>query len=467
VIAPDSKEKVIKTPRRLHFFDGALLRDLQLNKDAGVAVDDTGNILQWGTGYAADIKVPETTLRGKNIQRVVLTKDKIITLSEDKTIYSLPISKQYQQEGSKPSESSWIPGLSSTSDISYRILKPDLGYLEKVTSIAAGCDHLLVLTSAGRVFSSAAAFHYPDRGQMGIPGLTYTTRPTGKPYDTLQEITSLQPYKITQIAAGDYHSVVLSSAGQIFTFGDNIHGQLGFEYNPDTNTIDVPTPLSLSHLYPTPPNVTTIAAGGSNTYFTVDTPTGTHDVLSCGTGIYGNLGNGRWTHVQGPPSRIKALSGLQEFNESTQRTEPIRLHSLSIGGTHVAAVMGNSTSTSSAGSYGSDVLWWGNNEFYQLGTGKRNNSNVPVYIQPLDGVPAELVGIRGEGFTGSSSRVDPSRASGIIGGVGNEENGRAVTGHDQVHRFQLTPEGNVNGKGKAVQTVVCGRGNTAVFMKKL
>jgi hypothetical protein len=35
VIAPDSKEKVIKTPRRLKFFDGQLLRDLQLSQDVG------------------------------------------------------------------------------------------------------------------------------------------------------------------------------------------------------------------------------------------------------------------------------------------------------------------------------------------------------------------------------------------------------------------------------------------------
>ncbi|KAF8250271.1 RCC1/BLIP-II [Wilcoxina mikolae CBS 423.85] len=466
VIAPDSKEKVIKTPRRLHFFDGTLLRDLQLSHNAGVAVNDKGDILQWGTGYSAGIKVPETTLKGKNIERVVLTKDKIIALSKDKTIYSLPISKQYQQEGFKPTESSWIPGLSSTSEISYRILKPDLSYLEKVTDIAAGRDHLLVLTSRGRVFSSASAFQYPDRGQMGIPGLTYNTRPAGKPYDILQEITALKDHKISQIAAGDYHSVVLSTQGKIFTFGDNVHGQLGFEYNPDTNIIDVPTPLSLSHLYPTTPAaVTSVAAGGSNTYFTVDSSSGTHDVLSCGTGIHGNLGNGRWTHVQGPPSRIKALSGLQEFNEATQKMQPIHLHTLSVGGTHVAAVMGNNTSTSTSGSYGTDVLWWGNNEFYQLGTGKRNNSNVPVYIQPLDGAPAELAD--GTGITGSSSRVEPGRVSGIIGGVGNEDSGRAVTGNDQVHRFQLTPEGNVKGKGKAVQTVICGRGNTAVFMRKL
>lgn len=35
VVAPSSSEKVIKTARRLPFFDGVLLRDLQLGRDVG------------------------------------------------------------------------------------------------------------------------------------------------------------------------------------------------------------------------------------------------------------------------------------------------------------------------------------------------------------------------------------------------------------------------------------------------
>lgn len=35
VIGPDSKEKNIKTPRRLIFFDDVLLRDLQLSQSVG------------------------------------------------------------------------------------------------------------------------------------------------------------------------------------------------------------------------------------------------------------------------------------------------------------------------------------------------------------------------------------------------------------------------------------------------
>ncbi|KAA8913916.1 mitochondrial protein-like protein Fmp25 [Sphaerosporella brunnea] len=472
VIAPDSKEKVIKTPRRLKFFDGQLLRDLQLSQDVGVAVNDKGDVLMWGNGYAPETKQPEPTLTGKNIEKVIISKDKIVALSKDKQVYTFPISKSYQQEGLKPTETSWIPGRSSTSDISYRIIKPELGYLERIKDIAAGREHALLLTSDGRVFSSAVAFTYPTRGQLGIPELTWTTRPTDKPVDTPHEITELKGKKVDQIAAGDYHSVVLTKDGEVYTFGDNVHGQLGFEYTPDTNFYGKPKLLLLTPLYPaSTAKVTNINAGGMNTYFEVDktdneSGRSSSEVLSCGTGIHGNLGNGRWTHMQGTPTKIKALSNMQEFDEATNKVQPIRLRDLSAGATHCAATMSTSTSSNE---YGSDVLFWGNNEFYQLGTGKRNNSASPIYIQPLDGVPTEFAPKTEDAFTGSSNRADVGRASGLISSLGNQdETGNArVTIGDQVHRFQVANEGKVNGKGRAEQTVVCGRGNTAVYMKKV
>lgn len=424
--------------------------------------------MQWGNGYSDGTRIPETTFKGKNIERVVLSKDKVIALSKDKTIYSFPIAKEHQLSGKKPSESSWIPGLSSTSDISYRILKPELGYFETVKDIAAGREHLLVLTSNGRVFSSAAAFFYPSRGQMGIPGLRWETRPAGKPVDTLQEIVSLSSHKISQIAAGDYHSAVLSSTGEVFTFGDNMHGQLGFEFNPETSIYDVPTLLTLTPLYPTKSTatkITSITAGGMNTYLQVDVTDPNNcvssEVLSCGIGIFGNLGNGHWTHTQGTPTKIKALSNLHEFNEATQATQPIRLGALHAGANHAAAIM----STSTTSDFGADVLVWGNNEFYQLGTGKRNNASVPVYIQPLDGVPAAMLA-GAKSFTGGSSRGEIERPSGINGSVGDAENARAVSGN-QVNRFQVASQGKTRGGKKVAQTVVCGRGNSAVFVKAL
>lgn len=60
------------------------------------------------------------------------------------------------------------------------------------------------------------------------------------------------------------------------------------------------------------------------------------------------------------------------------------------GDAHSAAVLENgaggkaSLRGSNGSEYGSDVLIWGHNEYHQLGTGKRNNVNIPMHMQPLE-----------------------------------------------------------------------------------
>ena len=76
------------------------------------------------------------------------------------------------------------------------------------------------------------------------------------------------------------------------------------------------------------------------------------------------------------------------------------------------------------------MLWWGGNEHYQLGTGKRSNVNNPIYIAPLD-VEAEK-----------------------------------QKGRKDDHRFQITPRKSIRVGGSIVsveQRIECGRGVTAVY----
>src|SRR5436305_8141000 len=105
----------------------------------------------------------------------------------------------------------------------------------------------MLLTNKGRVFTCAAATtSFPEKGQMGIPGLTWTTRPKG-PYDTPHELLTLKGFKISQIAAGDYHSVIADEDGRVFTFGDNTNGQLGVDYQ--TDFVPVPSILPTKSFY--------------------------------------------------------------------------------------------------------------------------------------------------------------------------------------------------------------------------
>lgn len=151
MVAPDSNEDYIRAPRRIPPFNNILLRDLKLGNGVGrmfytvhpvvlniwskitiiVAVDEKGNVYEWGIGYGKGIKEPEVVLAGKDIQRIEASADRIFALSKDGTLYSLPISKVDQQEGPKPDEPSWIPFVKSKAPISYKTLTVPLEYFDK------------------------------------------------------------------------------------------------------------------------------------------------------------------------------------------------------------------------------------------------------------------------------------------------------------------------------------------------
>ncbi|KAL8996479.1 MAG: hypothetical protein Q9169_004029 [Polycauliona sp. 2 TL-2023] len=468
VVAPDSDEQTVRTPRRISFFDGQLLRDIKLDRNFGAAISEKGDLLQWGNGFSTDVRQPTATLTGKNLKSLTISRDRVLALGTDGTVYSVPGAKEDQEKGKKVLESSWIPFLSYNSTISYRRLQPkNLSWNEKVKSIASGAEHLLILTSAGRLFTAASSSEeFPARGQMGIPGLVWTTRPAG-PYDQPHEVSTLRGFEIAAIATGDYHSLALDREGRVFAFGDNSSGQLGFDPTNESTYVDAPSLIPIQQLYANTglsPTVKQIFAGGNNSFFTIDTTTIarpgnssnsvkpstlgriTADTWSSGQGILGTLGNGRWTHNQGTPTKLKTLSGLFEYDEINNTVVPIRLKSLSVGSTHAAAIMDNVTHLQAGTSkgtdsendtnWGADVVWWGGNEYFQIGNGRRNNLSVPGYIAPLD-----------------------SGAGGLL----EEKGGKK---RKEEHRFQITPRHGVVLGGRKVsveQRVECGRMVSCVY----
>lgn len=523
VVAPDSTDTFIKEPRRISFFDGQILRDLRLDSEVGVAVTESGDVLQWGVGYwgkaataAKTVLSPVMTLKGKDIVKVALSNDRVIALSSKGAVYSLPISKEDSQPSNGaviaatsgpvepspgPNSSSWFWSAPSGSgnaapcvDSSFRTLTPSgLGWGEHVVDIRGGQEHVLLLTSKGRVFSAVSSFtSFPIKGQLGVPGLNWETRPRDRPLDTPHEIAGLKGIAAAKIATGDYHSLVLGRDGELYSFGDNSTGQLGIPASPSFPFSDAPVKVPVEKLYELPSNskavelagrdakegyprvkVTNIAAGGATSFFTVDVQEKgvggrkkdgiltSSDTWSCGSGIYGSLGTGKWVHISTTgPGRIRALSGLSEYNEALGALVPIRLAHIEVGATHASAVLDNATHVKAPSSsqqnadvnWGADTLWWGGNEYYQLGTGKRNNLSEPVHIAPLDGVQP-------------GSSIAPSRA--ILPPSTDSKTAQANLDLAR-ERLALTPRTTVRlgGNGRKVsieQRVTCGRYVSGVY----
>jgi len=459
VVAPDSDERWIKTPRRLPFFDAVLLRDLKLDKNFGAAIDENGDLYQWGVGYAPDSRKPEITLKGQNLQSLAVSDDRIVSLSRSGRVFSVPVSREEQRSDPKLNQSSWLWSYSRSS-VACRDLTPrDLGIGERITSIAGGLEHVVMLTSRGRVYTAASsARDYPKHGQLGIPGLNWYTRPAG-PFDQPHEVAGLRGHTIKEIAAGDTHSLVLDDKGEVFAFGNNSQGQLGLQLKAEgmnlTNAlqinamvVDTPTNIPLTSLYPRSGStkVVHVAAGGENSFFVVDRvdPAAKSEVLggvscdvwACGRGIAGSLGNGKLTHIQWGPTKVPFLSGLFEYNEAKGMRQSIPVKAFEVGQSHVAAIIGNITRVKSSNpgqsdtNWGSDVYFFGNNEHYQLGNGKRANVSIPTPIPAL-------------GSTPKSSQNDIS-----------------------MDRLQLTPGKSITFAGRSVkveQRLECGRQCSAVF----
>jgi len=123
--------------------------------------------------------------------------------------------------------------------------------------------------------------------------------------------------------------------------------------------------------------------------FTVERKDGTSidtvDVLACGNGQWGGLGNSKFTNAQSNPVRAKGVSGLLEYSEHMQNMQPIRPHAVSISPTgHVLVTL--ETLAGSTGMYGGrDLVAWGANYDYQLGVGKRGNTANAVTLHRPDG----------------------------------------------------------------------------------
>lgn len=85
----------------------------------------------------------------------------------------------------------------------------------KIKKIASGAEHILLLTANGDIFSCGCGL----RGALGHGDVNS--------YENPKLIEALAGIKIIDIAAGSFHSVAVSSFGDMYTWGWNTNGQLG------------------------------------------------------------------------------------------------------------------------------------------------------------------------------------------------------------------------------------------------
>uniref|UniRef100_A0A7N9DAD0 HECT and RLD domain containing E3 ubiquitin protein ligase 5 n=1 Tax=Macaca fascicularis TaxID=9541 RepID=A0A7N9DAD0_MACFA len=147
-----------------------------------------------------------------------------------------------------------------------------LGKNMKIHSVDQGADHMLILSSDGKPFEYDYSMKH------------------------LRSESILQEKKIIQITCGDYHSLALSKGGELFAWGQNLHGQLGVGRKFPSTT----TPQIVEHLAGVP--LAQISAGEAHSMAL----SMSGNIYSWGKNEFGQLGLGH-TESKDSPSLIEAL----------------------------------------------------------------------------------------------------------------------------------------------------------------
>ncbi|KAI8923862.1 regulator of chromosome condensation 1/beta-lactamase-inhibitor protein II [Entophlyctis helioformis] len=370
---------------------GQAFRDLALGDNHAAAINERGDLLLWGkqpaetaeTAAPASSSLPAVILAGKDLTQVACTSRRVYAVSRSGSLFQID--------------------RSNANKATHIRLPSDAAWGEKIVQVSSGSDHVVAVSNTGAVYTLMCSDNGNKYGQLG---LGHKDSKAVSP-STLYRVAKLSGTRCNKAAAGRGHTIVGSTDGRVFAFGLNSVGQLGIG-SSKTQTAVVPLEINTiwsaagnpsDQARPLDAHCTRIAAGGDTTLFVIETPDATQ-VLACGNGQFGQLGNGAFLQAMHTPTKIKSLSNLCEYDEHRRRVVPIRVSKIAASDSHCAAVLENSTgsgrsagsrgwfswlSPSTAVSYGHDLLMWGMNTHLQLNRadGKRGNQPVPGYVLPI------------------------------------------------------------------------------------
>jgi alpha-tubulin suppressor-like RCC1 family protein len=356
------------TPIQVSLPSGTAVTAIAGGSYHSLALTSTGQVLAWGYNMAGALGNGTTTSSSTPVQ-VSLPSGTTVTAIAGGGYHSLALTSSgqvlawgynlYGQLGNGSNTFSSTP------------VQVSLPSGTTVTAIAGGWNHSLALTSTGQVL----AWGLNQYGQLGNGTVTDSNTPV--------QVSLPSGTTAVAIAAGEGHSVVVTSTGQVLAWGSNQYGQLGNE-----TTIDSSTPVAVS--LPSGTTVTAIAAGDYHSLAL----TSSGQELAWGANFSGQLGNG----------------------STTDSSTPVAVSLPS--GTTVTAIAGggyNSLALTSSG----QVLAWGSNSDGQLGNGTVTDSSTPVPVTGLETAATAIAAGSRHSLAiqvSAVAAVFPAMANGAYGG---------------------------------------------------
>jgi alpha-tubulin suppressor-like RCC1 family protein len=216
---------LIATPVDATFLGGRKVTQISVGGPAffggrNLLLVDDGSVLSFDNVTSIATPIDSTNLGGRKIAQVSAGWNYNLLLAEDGTAFSFG-----SNGGGRTGLGTSIGDTLNPTPID----TSNLGGL-KITQVAAGREHSLVLAEDGRVLSFGA-------NGYGKTGLATNTGDTlvATPIDT----THLGSLKVTQIAAGNDHSLVLTEDGRVFSFGWGGSGLTGYG-TPTSSQVALP-----------------------------------------------------------------------------------------------------------------------------------------------------------------------------------------------------------------------------------
>eukprot|EP01119_Soliformovum_irregulare_P013895 TRINITY_DN3741_c1_g1_i1.p1 TRINITY_DN3741_c1_g1~~TRINITY_DN3741_c1_g1_i1.p1 ORF type:complete len:837 (-),score=233.99 TRINITY_DN3741_c1_g1_i1:384-2633(-) len=203
---------------------------------------DPSEVYVWGDNQSNKSPRLMKNLAGKKIFEISSTALSCFVITNDLIIYSWNLSQENNL---------------TIVDVEHKIHK-----------MACGGNHVLFLGDRGKLYSYGKDC---ESGQLGLSTVK-----------SVNEIVQVEiPGYVVAMACGNDHSIVVTSEGKVYTFGDNKHGQLGLG---DEISRNVPTILPFNL------KVSKAAAGGGLNCAHSVLITENGDVYSFGSNKYGQLG---------------------------------------------------------------------------------------------------------------------------------------------------------------------------------
>lgn len=249
------------------------------NSNRTLALRKDGNVWGWGSSRTGSSNRPVVVSNLSNVKAIAAGDSANYAIKSDGSLWAWG-ANNYGQLGN---------GSTFPSSTPIQVLG-----LSGVRSVAGGMYHGLALTSDGKVW----AWGTNTYGQLGIANYFSPVA---------QQVLGLSGVK--SISAGAYHSVAVLNSGRILSWGLNYYGAFGSGSYVFSNS----TPTEMLGVN----NATSIAAGYYHTMFI----SSTGDVFGTGYNYYGQLGT-HTTSNTAVPLQTVGVRGVGNLKLGTNTLTP-------------------------------------------------------------------------------------------------------------------------------------------------